>query len=49
MTCRNFIHRLDVTLWGWQLETGCSIGLALRYGCNGLALIQLAKAKEVQA
>ena len=30
MTCRTCKHRLDVTLWGCWLATGCRIGLVLR-------------------
>ena len=35
MTCQTCIHRLDVTLWGCWLATGCRVELA--------ALRQLAK------
>ena len=34
MTCRTCIHRLDVTLWGCWLATGCRIGLVLRSACD---------------
>lgn len=27
------LHRLDVTLWGCWLATGCRLGLVLCYGC----------------
>jgi hypothetical protein len=37
MTCRTCIHRLDVTLWGCWLATGCRLGLALRRGCDSCA------------
>ena len=33
MTCQTCIHRLDVTLWGLWLATGCRVGLVLRDGC----------------
>ena len=33
MTCQTCIHRLDVTLWGLWLATGCRMGLVLRRGC----------------
>ena len=31
MTCQTCIHRLDVTLWGYWMATGCKLGLVLRY------------------
>lgn len=34
MTCRTCKHRLDVTLWGCWLATGCRIGLVLRTACD---------------
>ncbi len=33
MTCQTCIHRLDVTLWGLWLATGCRVGLLLCQGC----------------
>ena len=48
MTCRNCINRLDVTLWGLWLATGCRVWMVLRYYCDGWPLIQLDKAKEVR-
>ena len=33
MTCQTCTHRLDVTLWGLWLATGCRVGLVLRRGC----------------
>lgn len=37
MSCRTCIHRLDVTLWGCWLATGCRLGLVLRSACEGWA------------
>ena len=33
MTGQACIHRLDVTLWGCWLATGCRLGLVLCDGC----------------
>lgn len=33
-TCRTCINRLDVTLWGLWMATGCRAGLVLRCGCD---------------
>jgi hypothetical protein len=33
-TCQTCIHRLDVTLWGCWLATGCRVGLVIRCQCN---------------
>jgi hypothetical protein len=33
MTCQTCIHRLDVTLWGYWLATGCRVGLVICHGC----------------
>ncbi len=33
MTCQTYIHRLDVTLWGLWLATGCRLGQTLCQGC----------------
>ena len=49
MTCQTCIHRLDVTLWGYWLATGCRMGLALHCDCDKWTPIQLDKAKEMQA
>ncbi len=48
MTCQTCIHRLDVTLWGLWMATGCRVGLVLRYDCERWIPIRLDKAKEVQ-
>ena len=34
MTCRTCKHRLDVTLWGCWLATGCRIVRVLRTACD---------------
>ena len=34
MTCQSCIHRLDVTLWGCWLATGCRMGLVIRRQCE---------------
>ena len=34
MSCRDCRHRLDMTLWGVWLASGCGKGLPLRIGCN---------------
>ena len=34
MTCQTCIHRLDVTLWGLWMATGCRLGLVIRYQCD---------------
>lgn len=33
MTCQTCIHRLDVTLWGLWMATGCRVGLTIRACC----------------
>ncbi len=33
MTCKDCFHRLDITLWGLWLATGCRVGLALCGSC----------------
>lgn len=33
MNCEHCANRLDVTLWGVWLATGCRIALVLRTGC----------------
>lgn len=35
MTCQTCIHRLDVTLWGLWLATGCRRGFIVRGCCAG--------------
>ena len=34
MTCQTCIHRLDVTLWGLWMATGCRMGLVIRCQCD---------------
>ena len=34
MTCQSCFHRLDVTLWGGWLATGCRLGLVIRCQCD---------------
>ena len=34
MTCQSCIHRLDVTLWGCWLATGCRMGLVICANCQ---------------
>ena len=34
MTCQTCIHRLDVTLRGYWLATGCRMGLVIRCQCE---------------
>jgi hypothetical protein len=34
MTCQTCIQRLDVTLWGCWLATGCRVGLVIRCQCD---------------
>ena len=34
VTCQSCIHRLDVTLWGYWLATGCRLGLVIRCRCD---------------
>lgn len=34
MTCQTCIHRLDVTLWGCWLASGCRMGLVVRGRCG---------------
>jgi hypothetical protein len=33
MSCERCAHRLDVSLWGVWLATGCRIAQVLRAGC----------------
>ena len=33
-TCQNCIHRVDVTLWGCWLVTGCQLKLVMCQGCT---------------
>ena len=33
-TCQTYIHRLDVTLWGCWLASGCRVGLVVRGRCD---------------
>ena len=33
MTCQTCIHRLDVTLWGYCVATGCRMGLVVCASC----------------
>jgi hypothetical protein len=35
MTCQSCIHRLDVTLWGCWLASGCRVGLVTGCRCDG--------------
>lgn len=48
MTCQTCIHRLDVTLWGLWVATGCRVGLVLCRRCNEWVPIQLDKAGDKQ-
>ena len=34
MTCHTCIHRMDVTLWGLWMATGCSVGLVICANCQ---------------
>ncbi len=34
MTCQSCVNRLDVTLWGLWLATGCRMGLVIRANCQ---------------
>lgn len=34
VTCQSCLHRLDVTLWGCWLATGCRLGFAIRCRCD---------------
>jgi hypothetical protein len=38
-TCESCAYRLDVTLWGLWLATGCRAGLVLRRGCMAYAQV----------
>ena len=34
MTCQTCLRRLDVTLWGCWLATGCRVGLVICANCQ---------------
>ena len=39
MNCRNCRHRLDVTLWGVWLATGCRLGLPMLARCDAYSAL----------
>ena len=46
MTCQTCTHRLDVTLWGCWVATGCRKGLFIRRQCETYQAKALIQQKE---